>query len=183
MSRIGKKEINIPQGVTVLEDGQFLQISGELGNLSLKIRPEVKIQISDSMIKVLRNADDKISRSMHGLTRTLIDNAITGVSKGFQKDLEIVGVGYRAQVEEGVLRLKIGFSHEVEVKPQEGINFEVKKNIVSVGGIDKQLVGDVAAKIRSFKKPEPYKGKGIKYVGEKVLRKVGKAVKSTTSGT
>lgn len=183
MSRIGKKEINIPQGVTILEEDQFLKISGELGNLSLKIRSEIKVQISDGTVKVLRNADDKISRSMHGLTRTLIDNAITGVSKGFQKDLEIVGVGYRAQVDEGVLRLKIGFSHEVKVKPQEGISFEVKKSIVSVKGIDKQLVGDVAAKIRSLKKPEPYKGKGIKYVGEKVLRKVGKAVKSTTSGT
>ena len=182
MSRIGRKQINIPEGVTVLLEGSVLSVSGELGSLSLPIRQEISLKISDGTIVVSRNADDKIARSMHGLTRTLIDNAVIGVSKGFQKDLEIVGIGYRAQVDEGVLRLKIGFSHEVEVKPRDGISFEVKKNIISIRGIDKQLVGDATAKIRSLKKPEPYKGKGIKYVGEKILRKVGKAVKSATAG-
>jgi len=182
MSRIGKKQIDIPEGVKVEKKDQLLDVSGPLGDLEVPIRDEMDVKISGDVISVNRKADDELSRSLHGLTRTLIFNAIEGVTKGYQKDLEIVGVGYRAAVEDGVLKMRVGFSHDVVINPKEGIEFEVKKNIISVKGIDKQLVGQVAAEIREVKKPEPYKGKGIRYVGERVIRKVGKAVKATTTG-
>ncbi len=183
MSRIGKKEIEIPEEVKVeLKDHHF-SASGPLGTLEVFIRDEIDLEIIGNKIVVKRKAEDELSRSLHGLTRTLVFNAIEGVTRGYQKDLEIVGVGYRASLEgDNVLKLRVGFSHDVEIKPPQGIEFEVKKNLISVKGIDKQLVGQVAADIRAIKKPEPYKGKGIKYVGEKIIRKVGKAVKAATTG-
>lgn len=191
MSRIGNKEILILENVTVKADpvrsangasGQVLNVTGENGSLSVQVRPEIQISISDGKILLTRVNETKLAKSLHGLSRTLVANAIEGVSKGFKKNLEIIGVGFRAEVANNILQLKIGFSHPVEVKPREGISFEVKKNIISVIGIDKQLVGQTAAEIRNLKKPEPYKGKGIKYVGEKIIRKVGKAVKSAGTG-
>ena len=182
MSRIGKKEIIIPENVKVENSDGLITVSGPLGVLTVSTRDEVEIKINGNTLVVERKNDSKFARSLHGLTRTLIANAIYGVVEQFKKELEIVGVGYRAQVEDGMLKLKIGYSHEVEVKPKEGIVFEVKKNIISISGCDKQLVGQTAAEIRALKKPEPYKGKGIKYLGEKIIRKVGKAVKGAGTG-
>lgn len=182
MSRIGTKTIEIPSGLTVKSDGDQLHISFGGNSQTVKIHRQVGIVIEGNVLKVTRKGNDKLSRSLHGLTRALIFNSIKGLTQGYQKDLEIVGVGYRANLEGNKLILKLGYSHDTEFTAPEGITFEVKKNIISVKGFDKQLVGQVAAEIRSAKKPEPYKGKGIKYVGEKVLRKVGKALKSTTPG-
>ncbi|MDH4358573.1 MAG: 50S ribosomal protein L6 [Candidatus Berkelbacteria bacterium] len=182
MSRIGRKEIPIPEDVKVKLSDHILAVNGPLGSLEVKIRDEVQLLIEENRIIIKRKADDKLSKSLHGLTRALVANAIEGVEKGYQKDLEIIGVGYRASIEDGVLKLRVGFSHDVSVSPPEGIGFEVEKNVISVRGIDKQLVGQVAAEIRAIKKPEPYKGKGIRYLGEKVIRKVGKAVKATATG-
>jgi large subunit ribosomal protein L6 len=150
--------------------------SGEKIN-RVDVHPLSDVKIDGNTVIVSRKNETKLAKSIHGLMRSLIFNAIEGVKNGFKKDLEIVGVGYRAQVEGDNLKLKVGFSHEVDYKAPQGISFEVKKNVVSISGIDKQLVGQVAADIRAIKKPEPYKGKGIKYVGEKIIRKVGKAVK------
>lgn len=182
MSRIGKKEIIIPENVKVENSDGLIAVSGPLGDIRVPTRNEVEIKINGNTLVVERKNDSKFARSLHGLTRTLIANAISGVVEQFKRELEIIGVGYRAQVEDGVLKLKIGYSHEVEVKPKEGITFEVKKNIISISGCDKQLVGQTAAEIRALKKPEPYKGKGIKYLGEKIIRKVGKAVKGAGTG-
>lgn len=179
MSRIGNKEILIPSGVTVeLIDSKFVA-KGEKGTLEVPCHELIKVNIEESTIKVERINETKLAKSLHGLTRTLIFNAIEGVSKGFTKQLEIVGVGYRAAVEGTDLNLKVGYSHDVKVQAKEGITFEVKKNIISISGIDKQLVGQTAAEIRKIRKPEPYKGKGIKYIDEKIIRKVGKAVKGS----
>ncbi len=183
MSRIGKKQIIIPENVNVKLDGDKLIVSSNSNSQTIEIHPKIIVKIAENVINVERKSDDKLSRSLHGLIRSLINNAIIGVTQGFQKDLEIIGVGYRASVEGDKLTLKVGFSHDVEFKAPEGINFEVKKNIVSVKGYDKRAVGQIAAEIRAVKKPEPYKGKGIKYVGEKIIRKVGKAVKATTPGS
>jgi large subunit ribosomal protein L6 len=177
MSRIGRLIIVIPEGVKVVLNARVLDVSGPNGTLQVEIHPKLTLDISDNTISVKRLDDEKISRSVHGLTRALIANSIEGVSKGFEKQLEIVGVGYKATLDGNDLTLKLGFSHEIKIKPKEGITFEVKKNLLTVKGSDKQLVGQTAAEIRSLKKPEPYKGKGIKYVGEHIIRKVGKAVK------
>lgn len=177
MSRIGKKTINIPEGVTLEVKPHLAIVKAGDKVLEVPIHPLAELSVTDNTISVTRKNDSKLARSVHGLTRTLVDNAIIGVKEGFKKDLEIIGVGYRAQVEADKLILKVGYSHEVEKIAPEGITFEVKKNIISVIGADKQLVGQVAAEIREVRKPEPYKGKGIKYVGEKIIRKVGKAVK------
>lgn len=177
MSRIGKKTINIPEGVTLEVKPHLAIVKAGDKVLEVPIHPLTELNVADNTISVTRKNDSKLARSVHGLTRTLVDNAIIGVKEGFKKDLEIIGVGYRAQVEADKLILKVGYSHEVEKVAPEGIMFEVKKNIISVIGADKQLVGQVAAEIREVRKPEPYKGKGIKYVGEKIIRKVGKAVK------
>ncbi len=177
MSRIGKKPIDLSEGVSATLKDNVVEIKGPERTLSVEIHPNVKIQIEDGKITVTRKDDSKLSRSVHGLIRTLIANAVSGVKEGFEKQLEIVGVGYRAAVEDGSLNLKLGYSHEIKVAPKEGITFEVKKNVITVKGADKQLVGQTAAEIRELRKPEPYKGKGIKYVGEHIIRKVGKAVK------
>ncbi len=177
MSRIGNKIIEIPEGVTVNLNAGVLEAKGQDKSNKVDIHPLVDVKIENSIISVSRKNETKLAKSIHGLMRSLIANAIEGVKNGFKKDLELVGVGYRAQVEGDNLKLKVGFSHEVDYKAPEGITFEVKKNTISISGHDKQLVGQVAADIRAIKKPEPYKGKGIKYVGEKIIRKVGKAVK------
>jgi len=182
MSRIGRKEIIIPRGVTVSEEGRFLRVKKGESELTVPIHDKTKVTIENDVIRVERVANDKLSRSVHGLTRTLIDNAVKGVDSGYEKQLEIIGVGYRATAQDGGLKLKLGFSHEIDFPTPDGITFEVKKNILTIKGADKQKVGQTAAEIRTLKKPEPYKGKGIKYVGEKIIRKAGKAVKGAGTG-
>lgn len=182
MSKIGRRPIQIPEGVTAKIDGGTLVANGPLGALNCAIPSQIKVEISDKTISVSRKSEDKLSKSMHGTIRALVANTLIGVSEGFEKQLEIVGVGYRAAIENNILTLKVGFSHEVKKNIPEDLTAEVKKNIISIKGIDKQKVGQTAAEIRAIKKPEPYKGKGIKYVGEKINRKVGKAVKSAGTG-
>ena len=177
MSRIGKKEIIVPDGVEIEKTPGFVVVKKQDIVMEVPFPDCLDMSVDAGVCKISRKNEDKRSRALHGLTRTLLSNAIEGLTNGYEKKLEIVGVGYRAAVEDETLRLKIGFSHDVEVSAPEGIAFEVKKNIITIKGHNKQLVGQVAANIRMLKKPEPYKGKGIKYVGEKIIRKVGKAVK------
>lgn len=177
MSRIGRKEIIIPEGVQITERPGLVVVKKDELVLMVPLPNVIRLKQAGGRAALLRLDETKSARALHGLTRSLLSNAVEGVVKGFEKQLEIVGVGFRATLEENDLNLKIGLSHEVKVAAPEGIVFEVKKNIISIKGADKQLVGQTAAKIRDLKKPEPYKGKGIKYVGEKIIRKVGKAVK------
>lgn len=183
MSRIGKQPIQIPQGVTVqLKNGEVV-VRGPKGELRQEIQPEVKVAIKKDQVLVSRKSEDKLARSLHGLTRTLIANMIQGVTEGWSKTLKLVGTGYRAKLEGEELILSVGFSHPVELKPIEGIKFEVRGNdTITVLGIDKALVGRVAAEIRKIRPPEPYKGKGIRYKDEKVRRKPGKAAKIGAAG-
>lgn len=179
MSRIGKKPVAIPNGVETKLEGSTLTIKGAKGTLSMKPHPKMNVTIDSSSIKVAAGGQDLLSRSLHGLTRTLIANMITGVTKGFQKTMEIRGVGFRIQVQGKKCTLALGFSHPIEYLLPEGISIEIdkeKKNIFTISGFDKQLVGQVAAKIRSFRPPEPYKGKGIRYIDEIVQQKAGKSV-------
>lgn len=181
MSRIGKLPITVPGGVTVDVKGSHVKVKGPKGELEFTFNPRVNIELDGTTLKVTRNGEEKADRSLHGVTRTLLANMVDGVSKGFSKQLEIQGVGYRAQLAGSKLTLFLGFSHSIEFNPPKGIQLTIdaeKKNIITVAGIDKQLVGEVAAKIREYKKPEPYKGKGIRYVGEYVQRKAGKAAAS-----
>lgn len=182
MSRIGKQPIKIPEGVTVETTDAQVVIKGPKGSLDLQLRREIKVKKENSQIIVERIGNTKMARSLHGLTRTLIANMIKGVTQGFSKTLEIVGVGYKVSLEGQNLVLKVGFSHPVKVTPYKGINFEVAKNKVKILGIDKQLVGDVAAKIRKIRPPDAYKGKGIRYEGEEVKTKPGKAAKAVGLG-
>lgn len=176
MSRIGRTPIAIPQGVTVTIDGNLVSVKGPKGVLSRAIHPDMILEIDSNVLTVKRPSDEKEHRSLHGLSRTLINNMVTGVTKGFTKTLEIAGVGYRANKSGTKLNLVLGFSHPVEVEPPQGITIDVPApNKIIVSGIDKETVGAVAAKIRSFREPEPYKGKGVKYEGEVIRRKVGKA--------
>jgi len=176
MSRVGRKPIEIPDGVTVTQDNSIITVEGPKGTLSRDIPKEVEVAIDPGAVVVNRLSEDKTGRSLHGLIRTLVSNMVVGVSKGFEKSLEIVGVGYRGELDGAVLRLLVGYSNPVEYKIPEGISIKVDKQVnLTVGGIDKELVGKVAAEIRNVKKPEPYKGKGIRYAGEKVRRKVGKS--------
>lgn len=179
MSRIGKLPISIPSGVTVEKrDGNVVFVKGPKGELSFQIHENMKVEVKDNEVIVARPGEDKFNRSLHGLSRTLIANMIDGVTKGFEKKLEIQGVGYRANIQGKKAVLNLGFSHPIEFDPPEGITIAVdqeKKNILIISGIDKELVGQVAAKIRSYRKPEPYKGKGIRYENEYVQRKAGKA--------
>ncbi|PIF04416.1 MAG: 50S ribosomal protein L6 [Propionibacterium sp.] len=180
MSRIGKLPINIPSGVDVTLDGADVTVKGPKGTLSLSVAAPITVdRDADGAIAVSRPNDERISRSLHGLTRTLIANMITGVTEGYEKKLEIVGVGYRVIAKSPQqLEFIVGYSHPVIVDAPEGITFTVDSpSKFSVSGIDKQLVGEVAANIRKIRKPEPYKGKGIRYVGEHVRRKAGKAGK------
>lgn len=178
MSRIGKKPVKIPEGVTVKIDGNVVSAVGPKGTLVYEHRPEIKVSADNNTINVDRVAETAKAKSLHGLTRTLVENLLFGVSKGWNKGLEIVGVGYRAEVAGKDLVLNVGFSHPVKFAAPEGITFEVKQNIINVTGIDKQKVGETAAQLRRIKPPEPYKGKGIRYVGEVVRKKAGKAAKA-----
>ncbi len=174
MSRVGKNPIELPQGVSIKIDGDNISVSGPKGELSLKKSPVIGVVQEDSLIKVFIDKETKDSNALWGLTRSLIANMVEGVSKGFEKKLEIEGVGYRVELKGNKLVFALGFSHPVEFEAPEGIKFEVDKNVITVSGIDKCLVGQTAANIRKLKKPEPYKGKGIRYQGEVIRRKAGK---------
>ena len=178
MSRIGRMPISLPSGVEVTQEGSSLRVSGPLGTLERTIHPEMALEREDGTIRVIRPSDEPRHRALHGLTRTLVNNMVTGVATGFTKNLEISGVGYRAQLQGTKLVLALGYSHPVEVDPPAGIEFRVETPTrLSVFGADKELVGQIAAHIRAQRKPEPYKGKGIRYAGEQILRKAGKAGK------
>lgn len=174
MSRIGKNPVEIPAGVEVNLDGKKLSVKGPKGTLELNVHERMKVTVSEKDVVVERQSDQTIDKSLHGLTRTLIANMVQGVTEGYQKKLEIHGVGYRGQMNGNKLVLNLGFSHPVEVVAPEGITITVEENIITVAGIDKAKVGEIAAVIRSFRKPEPYKGKGVRYVDEHVRRKEGK---------
>jgi large subunit ribosomal protein L6 len=179
MSRVGIQPINISEGVKVVLDGNDISVTGPKGSLKITLREEVFVEIDGSVIKVLRKNEERESVAYHGLTRSLIANMVAGVALGFEKKLEIVGVGYRADVQGSDLNLLLGFSHPVKYSLPEGITASVdKQTLISIKGADKQLVGQVAADIRAFRKPEPYKGKGIRYSDEQVRRKAGKAGKA-----
>ena len=176
MSRIGKRPIEIPDGVKIRQDGSLMVTEGPRGTLSKEIPGGIAVVLEGDVALVNAMSDDRRGRSLHGLARTLIANMVTGVSKGFEKSLEIVGVGYRGEVAGNVLKLLIGYSDPVEYKIPEGITIKVDKQVnMVVSGIDKELVGRTASEIRDLKKPEPYKGKGIRYAGEYVRKKVGKS--------
>jgi len=174
MSRIGKLPITIPAGVEVMMEGDTIRVKGPKGELTQVINPKMTITIADGSVLVAQNTSDVEAAQFHGLTRTLIDNMAKGVSEGFKKELEINGIGYRAAVSGSKLTLNLGYSHPIEYAVPEGITVAVEKNIVIVSGADKQKVGQVSAEIRAFRKPEPYKGKGVKYVTEHIRRKAGK---------
>ncbi len=180
MSRIGKKPIEIPQGVEVKIDGSKVLIKGPKGELAFEVRSEIKIEVKEGKILVTPQIETKNTKAFWGLTRALLQNMVKGVTEGYEKKLEIEGVGYKANLEGQDLVLNVGFSHPVKIKAPEGIKFTVEKNIVTISGIDKGLVGQTAAKVRKVRPPEPYKGKGIRYVGEQIRRKVGKKAVSTT---
>lgn len=178
MSRIGLKPIEIPEGVEVKFKGTKVTVKGPKGELSKDIHEDMIVKMEDNVITVERPSNQKEHRALHGTTRTLIANMIEGVTKGFEKSLEISGVGYRAQKQGNKLVINAGYSHPVEIEPIDGIEFDVPKNTeLTVKGIDKELVGAVAANIRAIRPPEPYKGKGIRYAGEYVRRKEGKTAK------
>jgi large subunit ribosomal protein L6 len=178
MSRIGKAPITVPAGVDVTISGRTVTIKGPKGTLSRDIPGEIIVRKEESTILVERPNDERENRSLHGLSRTLVNNMVIGVTDGFTKELEIVGVGYRAEAQGQNLRLALGFSHPVMVPAPDGISFEIPQQTrVIVKGIDKELVGQVAANIRSIRKPEPYKGKGVRYLGERIVRKAGKTGK------
>jgi large subunit ribosomal protein L6 len=177
MSRIGRIPVEIPAGVKISQDHAIVKVEGPKGMLAIEVPKGVDVILGERAVEVKRPSDGRKERSYHGLVRTLIANMVKGVSSGFEKGLEIAGVGYRAEVAGKNLKLIIGFSAPVEYAIPDGIQIKVDKQVnILVSGIDKQLVGRVAAEIRSLKKPEPYKGKGIKYVGEQIRRKVGKSV-------
>ncbi len=178
MSRVGRAPIPIPAGVTVDVDGSHIVVTGPRGTLERDIVPELTIVREEGRLRVERPGDQKRWRSLHGLTRTLINNMVVGVTDGYRRGLEITGVGYRAQLVGRNLQLNLGYSHPVEIVPPEGITFEVDNPTrIAVSGIDKELVGRMAARVRATRKPEPYKGKGVRYAGEVVRRKAGKAGK------
>jgi large subunit ribosomal protein L6 len=179
MSRVGNAPITVPSGVDVSIDGSSITVKGSKGELSRELPGGVTASIEDGTLSVIRPDDSKESRAFHGLSRSLIQNMIVGVSEGFTKELQIQGVGYRATAKgSNALELALGFSHPVSIQAPDGIEFEVPAQTqILVRGIDKQLVGQVAADIRKWRKPEPYKGKGIRYAGERVIRKAGKAAK------
>jgi len=179
MSRIGQAPIAIPSGVDVTIEGRTVTVKGPKGELTRVVPATISVQKVDNELLVARPNDERDNRALHGLTRSLVNNMVVGVTDGFKKHLEIVGVGYRAEAQgPGGIRLALGFSHPVNVKAPDGITFEVPvATQIVVNGIDKEVVGQVAADIRSIRKPEPYKGKGVRYQGERVLRKAGKAGK------
>jgi len=179
MSRIGKAPITIPSGVEVSVSGQDVTVKGPKGTLEQTLPEFIAMSVEDGEVRVTRSNEQRQTRALHGLSRSLVNNMIIGVSEGFRKDLEIIGVGYRAAAKgKNKLELALGFSHPVSVQAPDGIEFDVPEPTkIGVIGIDKQVVGQVAAEIRGYRKPEPYKGKGVRYVGERVIRKAGKAGK------
>jgi large subunit ribosomal protein L6 len=178
MSRIGRKPIQVPSGVDVSLDNNVITVKGPKGTLQRELHKDMKVVVEGGVISIERPSDDKFHRSLHGTTRTVVANMVSGVTEGFSKSLELVGVGYRASKSGEKLVLNVGYSHPVEIVPDKGIEFEVPaQNKVIVKGIDKELVGATAAKVRAVREPEPYKGKGIKYEDERILRKEGKAGK------
>lgn len=175
MSRIGRLPISIPSGVVVELEGDMVKVNGPRGSLEYRVPRGIELSLENGQLRVQRSDDRRQSRALHGLTRTLVSNMVLGVTQGFKKGLEIVGVGYRAEVQGRTLNLNLGFSHPIQYPIPEGITITVDRNvIITVEGIDKQKVGQVAAEIRAFRRPEPYKGKGIKYAEEKIRKKVGK---------
>jgi large subunit ribosomal protein L6 len=178
MSRIGRLPIDIPAGVDVVVDGRDVSVKGPKGQLALTVAQPISVAIEDGRVVVTRPDDERVSRSLHGLTRSLIANNIQGVTQGYSKSLDVVGTGYRVQARGANVEFALGFSHPVVVEPPAGITFTVEgNNRLTVSGIDKQAVGETAANIRKIRKPEPYKGKGVRYTGEVVRRKAGKAGK------
>jgi large subunit ribosomal protein L6 len=179
MSRIGKKPVKIPDGVTISVASNVVEATGPKGKLITEFRPEIKIMVDGKNVLVERLTDTPKAKSLHGLYRTLVENMVIGVSQGWNKGLELVGVGYRVALEGTTLVLNLGYSHQIKVPPPQGITFEVMDNTkINIKGIDKQMVGQTAAQVRKLRPPEPYKGKGIKYVGEVIRRKAGKAAKA-----
>ena len=176
MSRIGKKPVPIPAGVECKLDGVVLTVKGPKGQLHRDLHPNMQVTIEGDLISVTRPTDGRLDRSLHGLTRTLISNMVVGVNEGFSKTLNIVGVGYKVDLKGKALNLNLGYSHSIDYPPPEGVEFNVdnKKNEIVVKGLNKQVVGQVAAEIRMLRPPEPYKGKGVMYAGEKIRRKAGK---------
>jgi large subunit ribosomal protein L6 len=176
VSRIGRKPISLPKGVEIKIDGSLISVKGSKGTLEMQVMPQINVSQEDANLIVTRQSEIKTVRAAHGMTRAILNNMVTGVNSGFEKVLEIVGVGYRAQMQGKNLVLSLGFSHPVELVPPEGIEFACESPIkIVVRGIDRQVVGQVAANIRGYRPPEPYKGKGIRYSGEYVIRKAGKA--------
>ncbi|MGY8762272.1 MAG: 50S ribosomal protein L6 [Nitrospinaceae bacterium] len=176
MSRVGRKPISVPAGVDCKLDGVELKVKGPKGQLERKLHPNMQVVIEGNLITVTRPTDGRIDRSLHGLTRTLVSNMVIGVTEGFSKTLNIVGVGYKVDLKGKALNLSLGYSHTIDYPAPEGIEFDVdsKKNIIIVKGKDKEVVGQVAAEIRKLRPPEPYKGKGVMYENEKIRRKAGK---------
>lgn len=179
MSRMGEKPIIIPQGTEVeTKNSTTIVFKAKGKQMIVNIHPKMKLEKKDDHIIIKRKSNDKFSKSLHGVTRKIILNAITGVNTPFEKKLEINGVGYRVKLTGNELEMALGYSHPIKIKAPEGINFDVKKNVITISGIDKQQVGQTAAIIRSARKPEPYKGKGIKYIDEIIVKKAGKAAKA-----
>lgn len=184
MSRVGNVPISIPEGVNVLQEGHQVVVTGPLGSLKREIDPRLKVEIADREVFIKRKKDDWTSKSLHGLSRTLVANMISGVKQGWEKKLELVGVGFRAQVSGDKIILQVGYSHPVEKTAPEGIKFSVEDNTkITIWGIDKDLVGQVAATLRKIRPPEVYKGKGIRYSGEYIRKKAGKAGKVGAEAT
>jgi large subunit ribosomal protein L6 len=178
MSRIGRLPITVPSGVDVTIDGRNVTVKGPKGSLSRALHPDITVSREDATLVVTRPTEQKTHKQLHGLTRTLVNNMVVGVTDGYRKGLEITGVGYRAALNGRKLQLNLGYSHQIEIDPPEGISFELENPTrLAVVGIDKELVGEIAAKVRSTRKPEPYKGKGVRYAGEYIRRKAGKAGK------
>jgi large subunit ribosomal protein L6 len=178
MSKIGQLPVQIPSGVTVTMDGSTLTVVGPKGTLTVNVSKELEVKLEESKITINIKKDTKFARSVWGTTRMLIANNIKGVTEGWKKQLELVGTGYRSEVQGNTLVLTVGYSHPVNIEAPIGITFKVEKSVINVEGIDKQVVGQVSANIRSSRPPEPYKGKGVKYVGEVIRRKAGKAAKA-----
>ena len=178
MSRIGKNPIKIPSGVDVKMEGTLIKVKGPKGELKRDLHPNMKVELTDGEVKVTRPSDGRIDKSLHGLTRTLVNNMVIGVTEGYSKQLNVVGVGYKVDLKGKTLVMQLGFSHPVEYPSPEGIEFDVdpKKNTIKVNGINKEKVGQTSAEIRKIRPPEPYKGKGVMYSTEKIRRKAGKAV-------
>ena len=177
MSRVGMLPVEVPDGVDLQIDGDAVKAKGKLGELSLNVSEDVQVSREENLVWVKPANDSKRARTMWGTTRSMVNNAVLGVSEGFTKKLEVNGVGYRAQVQGKKINLQLGFSHDISYEVPEGIKVEVegdRGNVIAISGPDKQVVGQVASEIRSFRKPEPYKGKGVKYVDEQILRKEGK---------